>query len=41
MRTMPSSPVRDFVRHHFRHFNAAALVRAAEDYEKLLAAAAR
>jgi deoxyhypusine synthase len=35
---MSQSPVRDFARRHFRHFNAAALVRAAEDYEKHLAA---
>ena len=34
---MSRSPVRDFVRRHFRHFNAAALVRAAEDYERHLA----
>jgi len=33
---MSASPVREFVRRHFRHFNAAALVRAADDYEKLL-----
>jgi len=30
------APVREFIRHHFRHFNAAALVRAAEDYERHL-----
>ena len=36
--TMSQAPVRDFIQHHFRHFNAAALVRAAEDYEKHLAA---
>ena len=35
---MSQSPVRDFVERHFRHFNAAALRRAAEDYEKHLAA---
>ncbi|HSM51581.1 MAG TPA: deoxyhypusine synthase family protein [Thermoanaerobaculia bacterium] len=34
---MAETPVRDFIRHHYRHFNAAALVRAAEDYEKHLA----
>jgi len=34
---MAESPVRDFIRHHYRHFNAAALVSAAEDYEKHLA----
>src|SRR5882762_4775612 len=28
---MPS-PIRDFIRHHYRHFNAAALVAAADDY---------
>ena len=35
---MSQSPVRDFVERHFRHFNAAALRRAAEDYEQHLAA---
>jgi len=35
------TPVRDFIRHHYRHFNAAALRRAAEDYEKHLAAGGR
>jgi deoxyhypusine synthase len=30
--------VRDFIKHHYRHFNAAALVDAAEGYEKHLAA---
>ncbi|MCB0075445.1 MAG: deoxyhypusine synthase family protein, partial [Caldilineaceae bacterium] len=34
---MPDGAIRTFIRHHYRHFNAAALVRAAEDYEKLLA----
>jgi deoxyhypusine synthase len=34
---MPQAPVREFLRHHYRHFNAAALVRAAEDYERHLA----
>jgi deoxyhypusine synthase len=34
---MTDSPVRAFVRHHFRHFNSVALVRAAEAYEKHLA----
>ncbi|MGH7458118.1 MAG: deoxyhypusine synthase family protein [Longimicrobiaceae bacterium] len=29
---MTSTPVSDFVKHHFRHFNAAALVDAAEGY---------
>ena len=33
---MAHAPVREFIRHHFRHFNAAALVRAAEDYERHL-----
>src|SRR5208282_1031613 len=28
-----SSPVRDFIGHHFRHFNSAALVDAAKAYE--------
>jgi deoxyhypusine synthase len=31
---MSNGAIREFVRHHYRHFNAAALVRAAEDYEK-------
>ncbi len=30
------TPVRDFIKHNFRHFNAAALVDAAEAYEKHL-----
>ena len=38
---MANAPVRDFIRRHFRHFNAAALVRAAEDYERHLAAGGR
>lgn len=29
-------PVSQFIKYHYRHFNAAALVRAAEDYEKHL-----
>ncbi len=29
--------VKEFITHHFRHFNAAALIDAAEGYEKLLA----
>jgi deoxyhypusine synthase len=35
---MAQAPVREFIRRHFRHFNSFALVRAAEDYEKHLAA---
>ena len=31
-----SSPVSDFIRHHFRHFNSAALIDAADGYRKLL-----
>jgi deoxyhypusine synthase len=27
-------PITDFIKHHYRHFNAAALVAAAEDYKK-------
>ena len=27
-----ASPITDFIKHHYRHFNAAALVAAAEDY---------
>src|SRR5213080_4234986 len=33
-----ASPITDFIRHHYRHFNAAALVAAAEDYVKHLQA---
>lgn len=29
---MSTSPVKDFIKHHYRHFNAAALVDAAEGY---------
>ena len=29
-------PVSDFIRHHFRHFNAAALVDAADGYRNHL-----
>jgi len=32
-----SQPIREFIKHHYRHFNAAALVAAADDYEKHLA----
>src|SRR6202167_1746953 len=32
-----SSPVRDFITHHYRHFNSAALVDAARAYEEHLA----
>lgn len=28
----PQSPISDFLRHHFRHFNAAALIEAADGY---------
>jgi deoxyhypusine synthase len=31
------APISDFIKHHYRHFNAAALVDAAEAYNKLLA----
>jgi deoxyhypusine synthase len=34
---LSEAPVREFIRHHFRHFNAQALVRAADDYEAHLA----
>ena len=34
-------PITEFIKHHYRHFNAAALVDAAEAYNKLLAEAAR
>ena len=33
-----SGPITEFIKHHYRHFNAAALVSAAEDYNKHLAA---
>ena len=32
-----ATPITDFIKHHYRHFNAAALVAAAEDYVKHLA----
>lgn len=32
-----ASPVRDFITHHYRHFNAAALIDAAKGYETHLA----
>src|SRR5476651_1251967 len=32
-----SSPVRDFITHHYRHFNSAALLDAAKAYERHLA----
>jgi len=38
---MANAPVREFIRRHFRHFNASALVRAAEDYGRHLAAGGR
>jgi deoxyhypusine synthase len=33
---MSSSPIRDFLRHNYRHFNAAALIAAADDYNRHL-----
>ncbi|WP_058867186.1 deoxyhypusine synthase family protein [Chloracidobacterium thermophilum] len=33
---MPAQPITDFIKHHFRHFNAAALVEAAEAYRRHL-----
>ena len=33
---MSDTPITDFILHHYRHFNAAALVDAAKGYEKLL-----
>ncbi len=33
---MPDSPVKDFIKNHYRHFNAAALIDAAEAYDNLL-----
>lgn len=32
--TTTKGPVSQFVKHHYRHFNAATVIRAAEDYEK-------
>jgi deoxyhypusine synthase len=32
-----ASPITDFIKHHYRHFNAAALIAAAEDYNQHLA----
>ena len=32
-----ASPIRDFITHHYRHFNSAALVDAAKGYETHLA----
>ena len=34
---MSAKPITDFIKHHFRHFNAATLVEAAEGWNKLLA----
>ena len=31
-----AGPITDFIKHHYRHFNAAALVSAAEDYIRYL-----
>ncbi len=36
VKSRTSAPISEFIRHHFRHFNAAALVDAAEAYRKLL-----
>src|SRR5215468_7166306 len=36
MPTTSSGPITAFIKHHYRHFNAAALVAAAEDYNKHL-----
>jgi deoxyhypusine synthase len=33
---MPTGPITAFIKHHYRHFNAAALVAAAEDYNRHL-----
>ncbi len=33
---MPQRPISDFIRHHYRHFNAAALLDAAEGYQRHL-----
>ncbi len=31
------APITEFIKHHYRHFNSASLVDAAEAYNKLLA----
>jgi hypothetical protein len=36
-----ASEVRAFIKHHYRHFNAAALIDAAEGYERLSTRVAR
>ena len=36
-----NNQITDFIKHHYRHFNAAALIDAAEGYKKHLDAAAR
>jgi len=41
VRPMPQSSVSDFIRHHFRHFNSAALVDAADGYRSHLDAGGR
>ena len=33
---MKKGPVSQFLEHHYRHFNAAALIDAAQEYEKQL-----
>ena len=33
---MSSQPVTDFLKHHFRHFNAASLIEAADAYKRHL-----
>jgi len=33
---LPKGPISQFIKHHYRHFNSAALVDAAEAYERLL-----
>jgi deoxyhypusine synthase len=38
---MAQSPVTDFIKHHYRHFNAAALIDASEGYKSLLAQGGR
>ena len=38
---MSQRPISDFIKHHYRHFNAAALVDAAEGYRRHLDRAAR
>ncbi len=35
IKDMSKGPVSEFIQHHYRHFNAAALVDAAKGYERI------